>query len=74
KQEIQQLLNGIEDGSKRTAEIVKGLRVFSRMDRNELVLADMVKLLDHIEFVTRNVKFVIVRIAPVRVALDAVFK
>jgi len=41
KDEIVQLLSGIEDGAKRTAEIVRGLRVFSRMDRNELVSADI---------------------------------
>jgi two-component system, NtrC family, sensor kinase len=41
KEEVVQLLAGIEDGAKRTAEIVRGLRVFSRMDRNELVSADI---------------------------------
>lgn len=30
------LLNGIEEGSKRTAEIVKGLRNFSRIDESEM--------------------------------------
>jgi signal transduction histidine kinase len=35
--EIAQLLGGIEEGARRTAEIVKGLRVFSRMDRDSLV-------------------------------------
>ncbi len=35
--EITQLLSGIEEGARRTAEIVKGLRVFSRMDRDSLV-------------------------------------
>jgi signal transduction histidine kinase len=54
KQEIQQLLNGIEDGSKRTAEIVKGLRVFSRMDRNELVLADINECLHSTLVVMKN--------------------
>lgn len=37
KTEINQLLNGIEEGARRTAEIVKGLRIFSRMDRDTLV-------------------------------------
>jgi two-component system, NtrC family, sensor kinase len=37
KKEVGQLLNGIEEGSRRTAEIVRGLRVFSRMDRDTLV-------------------------------------
>ncbi len=54
KHEIQQLLNGIEDGSKRTAEIVKGLRVFSRMDRNELVLADINECLNSTLVVMKN--------------------
>lgn len=35
--EIAQLLGGIEEGARRTAEIVKGLRVFSRMDLDSLV-------------------------------------
>jgi len=54
KKEIQQLLNGIEDGSKRTAEIVKGLRVFSRMDRNELVSADINECLHSTLVVMKN--------------------
>ena len=33
-QEVRKLLEGIEDGAKRTAEIVKGLRNFSRLDQN----------------------------------------
>ena len=33
-QEVRKLLTGIEDGAKRTSEIVKGLRNFSRMDQN----------------------------------------
>lgn len=37
KTEVNQLLNGIEEGARRTAEIVKGLRIFSRMDRDTLV-------------------------------------
>lgn len=41
KQEIVQLLNGIDEGSRRTAEIVKSLRVFSRMDHDALVSADI---------------------------------
>lgn len=34
KKEISNLLKGIEDGAKRTSEIVKGLRNFSRLDQN----------------------------------------
>ena len=36
KSEIGSLLQGIEDGAVRTAEIVKGLRTFSRLDETEL--------------------------------------
>jgi signal transduction histidine kinase len=36
KEEIQQLIKGIEDGAERTAEIVQGLRTFSRLDEAEL--------------------------------------
>ncbi|MCC6601447.1 MAG: GHKL domain-containing protein [Crocinitomicaceae bacterium] len=34
KVEIGQLMEGIEEGARRTAEIVKGLKVFSRVDRD----------------------------------------
>ena len=36
KDEIYQLIKGIEDGAERTAEIVRGLRTFSRLDESEL--------------------------------------
>lgn len=36
QEEINNLLKGIEEGASRTAEIVKGLRVFSNLDENEL--------------------------------------
>jgi two-component system NtrC family sensor kinase len=39
--EIDQLLNGIADGAKRTAEIVKGLKTFSRLDETDLKYADI---------------------------------
>ncbi len=41
KIEIDQLLNGISDGASRTAEIVKGLRIFSRLDEDTLKRADI---------------------------------
>lgn len=41
KVEISHLLNGIHEGSSRTAEIVKGLRIFSRVDENDLKRADI---------------------------------
>lgn len=40
-QEINVLLNGIEDGAKRTAEIVSGLKNFSRLDETEMKEADI---------------------------------
>lgn len=39
--EIPQLLKGIEEGSNRTAEIVKGLRIFARADRETLIRANI---------------------------------
>lgn len=41
KIEISHLLKGINEGASRTAEIVKGLRVFSRLDEDDLKLADI---------------------------------
>jgi two-component system, NtrC family, sensor kinase len=39
--EINTLLNGIEDGAKRTAEIVSGLKNFSRLDESDLKEANI---------------------------------
>lgn len=41
KEEISMLLKGIADGADRTAEIVKGLRIFSRLDEDALKKADI---------------------------------
>jgi signal transduction histidine kinase len=41
KIEIDHLLNGIHNGASRTAEIVKGLRVFSRLDEDDIKKADI---------------------------------
>jgi len=41
KKEVNQLMGGIEEGAKRTAEIVRALRVFSRMDRDTAVNASV---------------------------------
>ncbi|MBC8054640.1 MAG: histidine kinase [Sphingobacteriaceae bacterium] len=41
KIEISHLLKGINEGASRTAEIVKGLRVFSRLDEDDLKVADI---------------------------------
>jgi signal transduction histidine kinase len=46
KIEIENLLQGINDGASRTAEIVKGLRVFSRLDEDDLKKADINEGLD----------------------------
>lgn len=55
KQEIEALLKGIEEGSRRTAEIVKGLRVFSRTDKDELVLANLNECLQSTLVVMKSV-------------------
>jgi signal transduction histidine kinase len=39
--EIETLIKGIEDGANRTAEIVKGLRTFSRLDESDLKFVDI---------------------------------
>lgn len=41
RKEIQQLLKGIDEGSKRTAEIVRGLRIFARTDKDTLIAANI---------------------------------
>ena len=41
KKEINSLLAGIEDGAKRTAEIVKGLKNFAHLDASDIKLADI---------------------------------
>jgi signal transduction histidine kinase len=46
KTEIDFLLKGIKEGSTRTAEIVKGLRIFSRLDEDDLKYADINEGLD----------------------------
>lgn len=41
KEEITTLLAGVQEGSTRTADIVKGLRLFSRLDENDLKYSDV---------------------------------
>lgn len=41
KIEIGHLLNGIHEGATRTADIVKGLKIFSRLDEDDLKKADI---------------------------------
>jgi len=54
KMEIDQLLSGIGDGASRTAEIVKGLRIFSRLDEDDLKKADINEGLDSTLVLTNN--------------------
>lgn len=54
KDEISYLLKGITEGSDRTAEIVKGLRVFSRLDEDDLKLADINEGIDSTLVIVRN--------------------
>jgi len=46
REEISQLLHGIGEGASRTAEIVNGLRIFSRLDEGDLKKADINEGLD----------------------------
>lgn len=54
KDEISSLLNGIEEGANRTAIIVKGLRVFSRLDEDALKRADVNECLDSTLIVVKS--------------------
>ncbi|MFA6944858.1 MAG: ATP-binding protein, partial [Pedobacter sp.] len=54
KLEISQLLKGIHEGASRTSEIVKGLRVFSRLDEDDLKKADMNNGLDSTLIIVNN--------------------
>ena len=40
-EEVEQLLRGIEDGAKRTVDIVRGLRLFSRVDEQDVKKVDI---------------------------------
>ena len=52
--EIAHLLKGINEGAFRTAEIVKGLRIFSRVDENDLKKADINDGLDSTLILVNN--------------------
>lgn len=54
KIEISQLLKGIQEGASRTSEIVRGLRVFSRLDEDDLKKADINDGLDSTLIVINN--------------------
>lgn len=52
--EIGHLLKGIHEGASRTAEIVKGLKIFSRLDEDDLKKADMNEGLDSTLIIANN--------------------
>ncbi len=52
--EIDTLIKGIEDGANRTAEIVKGLRTFSRLDESDLKSIDIHEGLNSTMVLLRN--------------------
>ena len=54
KLEINQLLDGIHDGASRTAEIVKGLKIFSRLDEDVLKKANINEGLDSTLIIANN--------------------
>ncbi|MEJ7778734.1 MAG: 7TM diverse intracellular signaling domain-containing protein [Daejeonella sp.] len=54
KLEIAQLLKGIQEGASRTSDIVKGLRVFSRLDEDDIKKADINDGLDSTLIVINN--------------------
>lgn len=54
KTEIDYLLKGINEGSTRTAEIVKGLRVFSRLDEDDLKKANINEGVDSTLIIVNN--------------------
>ncbi|MBP9688210.1 MAG: GHKL domain-containing protein [Bacteroidia bacterium] len=54
KTEIAYLIKGINEGSTRTAEIVKGLRIFSRVDEDDIKLASINEGLDSTIIIANN--------------------
>lgn len=54
KTELDNLLKGIEDGAQRTAEIVRGLRTFSRLDESEIKAIDIHEGLDSTLVILKN--------------------
>jgi len=54
KSEIKNLIRGIEEGAERTAEIVRGLRTFSRLDEAELKPANVHEGLDSTLVLLKN--------------------
>lgn len=54
KKEIHHLIEGIEEGAERTAEIVRSLRTFSRVDEGELKIANIHDGIDSTLVLLRN--------------------
>ncbi len=54
KNEINDLIKGIEEGAERTAEIVQGLRTFSRLDESSLKKVDLHSGIDSTLVLLRN--------------------
>lgn len=57
KTELNTIINGIETGAKRTAEIVKGLRNFSRLDEDAIMLADINEGIESTLAILKNTSF-----------------
>lgn len=55
KIEIGHLLKGISEGAGRTAEIVKSLRIFSRLDEDDLKMADINECLESTLVIANNI-------------------
>lgn len=62
KEEIDQLLSGIGEGASRTAEIVKGLRIFSRLDEDDLKKADINEGLESTLIIANNLLNNVIRV------------
>ncbi len=54
KQEIESLVTGIREGAERTAEIVQGLRTFSRLDESEIKVVNLHEGIDSTLFLLKN--------------------
>jgi two-component system NtrC family sensor kinase len=52
--EINHLIKGINEGAKRTAEIVKGLKIFSRLDEDDLKKTDLNEGLESTMVIANN--------------------
>jgi len=52
--EIKHLIKGIHEGASRTAEIVKGLKIFSRLDEDDLKRADLNEGLESTMVIANN--------------------